>query len=161
MALGRAIRGERVVAGTGQLRERIAAAIDDKSLQLDDVTAAAASPRFLRPVVGTAIAATVALAAILVLQQVTDVSGDDAQVPEATVAAPASYTVPDPDDAQLRRYRLRHAVSSSYFEPNSITARIATLELADGTLVEIEPLPAATSLEEEEPADNAPDATSP
>lgn len=144
LALGRAMRGERAVAGMDRLRNRIAAALDDQSMQQDDSVIAAAKPRLLRPLAGVAIAATAALAAILILQQVT---GDTDTAPEVRQAADR-YTVPGTDDEQLRRYRLRHAVSSSYLDPNGISAQLATLELADGVLVEIEPETAAADDEE-------------
>jgi sigma-E factor negative regulatory protein RseA len=147
VALGRAMRGERAVEGMDRLRDRIAAALDDTSMQQDVAASPAAKPRFLRPLAGVAIAATAALAAILILQQVTGVSGDPATPPEVRQVVDR-YVVPGADDEQLRRYRLRHAVSSSYLDPNGIGAQLATLELADGVLVEIEPETAAADAEE-------------
>lgn len=147
VALGRAMRGERAVEGMDRLRERIAAALDDTSMQQEDAVGTAAKPRLLRPLAGVAIAATAAIAAILILQQVTGVSGDTATPAEVRRVADR-YTVPGADDEQLRRYRLRHAVSSSYLDPNGFSAQLATLELADGVLVEIEPETAGTDEEE-------------
>ena len=63
LAMGRAMRGERAIAGMSMLRERVAAAVDDKELQEEFADAEATAPRFMRPLAGVAIAATVALAA--------------------------------------------------------------------------------------------------
>jgi hypothetical protein len=152
VALGRAMRGEREVEGMDRLRDRIAAALDDQSNQQDHAVSAAAKPRLLRPLAGVAIAATAALAAILILQQVAGVASDTDTAAEDRQVADR-YTVPGTDDEQLRRYRLRHAVSSSYLDPNGISAQLATLELADGVLVEIEP--EAASADEEEAGEPA------
>ena len=96
MALGRAMRGSRGVPGSDQLRDRIAAALDDKSLQAEFDAIEPATRRFLRPLAGAAIAATVALAAIVGLQQVggfTDV--EVAPVADTADEPGPSYTVPE------------------------------------------------------------------
>lgn len=157
LALGRAMRGERTVPGMGALRERIAAAIDDKSLQQEPGSAESARPGYLRPMAGVAIAATVALAAVLGLQQITAVPDAD-QVPLDDAVADAvdpSYTVPDQHEDQLREYRLRHSASSAYFGANSINPRLVTLELRDGVLVEIDPAEEVAEEDESEAVDTA------
>jgi sigma-E factor negative regulatory protein RseA len=143
LAMGRAIRGERAFAGIGTLRERISDAIDDTSLQHEAASVESGSPRFLRPIAGVAIAATVALAAILGLQQMTgNIDGDVGQSGETVADADnRRYVVPDQADDQLREYYLRHAASSSYVGASSINARLVTLELVDGVLVETEEEP--------------------
>ena len=96
LAMGRAIRGQRSVAGLEHLRERIAAALDDTPLQDDFDSIEPTTRRFLRPVAGAAIAATVALAAILGLQQVGGFGAVDvAPVAETADGASPGYTVPD------------------------------------------------------------------
>jgi negative regulator of sigma E activity len=102
----------------------------------------------VRPLAGFAIAATVALAAIFGLQQTTGVT-DINMMPGSDSAAVAgvenngAYTVPDQADDQLRDYYMRHNASSSYFGAQSINARLVTLQLRDGVIVqsdhEIEP----------------------
>ena len=141
LALGRAMRGERTLAGMGALRDRIAAAIDDDSLQQDAPVAEQEGPRFLRPLAGVAIAATVALAAILGLQQVAVQSSDEDATTADTVAEVVSpgYTVPAPAEDKLREYYLRHAASSSYVGAGSINARLVTLEMPGDVLVETQP----------------------
>lgn len=144
LALGRAMRGERTLAGMASLRNRIAAAIDDDSLQQDLPVAEQQGPRFLRPLAGVAIAATVALAAILGLQQVAVISNvDDATTADQVteVVSPA-YTVPAPAEDKLREYYLRHAASSAYVGAGSINARLVTLEMPGDVLVETQPEPA-------------------
>jgi hypothetical protein len=141
LALGRAIRGERMLVGMAGLRDRVAAAIDDELvLQETDVSAQKGS-RLLRPLAGVAIAATVALAAILGLRQVAVTSGSDQAQPLDTVAEAGSpgYTVPAPAEDKLREYYLRHAASSAYIGVGSINARLVTLELAGDVLVEARP----------------------
>jgi sigma-E factor negative regulatory protein RseA len=143
LAMGRAVRGERTFAGMDTLRERISDAIDDTSIQQDLEPEVSASPRYLRPMAGIAIAATVALAVIFGLQQMTgNLDGDAGQAGDTVADADnRGYVVPDHADDQLREYYLRHAASSSYVGASSINARLVTLELADGVLIETEEEP--------------------
>ena len=97
-AIGRAIRGNRGVPGIEKLREQIAAALDDKSFHEDLDTIEPVNRRFLRPIAGVAIAATVALVAIFGLQQVDNAGTVDvAPIADNIDAAgnTPSYTVPD------------------------------------------------------------------
>jgi len=130
MAMGRVMRGERRVAGAGKLRSRISAALDDTSPADEFDVVDAAKPRFLRPLAGVAIAATVALAALLGLQQMTAVPEVDLAAGSAAVAATdedSAFTVPDPVDDQLRDYYQRHTETSSFFGASSINPRIITV----------------------------------
>jgi negative regulator of sigma E activity len=141
LAMGRIIRGERLVPGMEGLRQRINAELDDKSVQQDFDVTESGGPRYMRPLTGVAIAATVALAAIFGLQQIVGVNGlngspgsDSAAVVD--LADDGAYTVPDQVDDQLREYYLRHNASSSYLGANSINARLVTLQLRDEVIVE-------------------------
>lgn len=140
LSMGRAMRGERQFTGMAMLRERISATLDDKSLQVEFDIAATKRPRYLRPLAGVAIAGTVALAALLGLQQMTAIPDADTAARDEAVAVTVddSYTVPDQDDDQLRDYYLRHNATSSYFGANSINARLVTLQLREGVLVDTE-----------------------
>jgi hypothetical protein len=152
LAMGRAMRGERAIAGISLLRERVSAAIDDKGLQEEFTESEAAAPRFMRPLVGVAIAATVALAALIGLQQMSDVPEADAvQGGEAVAGATEdSYTVPEPEYDLLRDYYDSHDASSSHIGFDSITPRLITYyEIRDGATVEIEPPEAATDSDEQ------------
>lgn len=152
LAIGRAVRAEREIPGTADLRGRIASALGEE--QPGETAPAAAGPgfRWLRPVAGVAVAATVAGLALFSLQAL-QVSGP--ALPEATVAgepAGAGYTEPSPAEAlsdrpaseTLRQYYVRHGETSSDLGPNGILTRLVTLELRRGELVEVEPGAAMT-----------------
>jgi len=141
LAMGRIIRGERSVPGLEGLRQRISDELDDKSVQQEFDATESGGQRYMRPLAGVAIAATVALVAIFGLQQTVGENGlnglpgsDSAAVAE--LADDGAYTVPDQVNDQLREYYLRHNASSSYFGANSINARLVTLQLRDGVIVE-------------------------
>ena len=145
LAVGRLLRGERRIAGMALLRERVAAAIDDSSAAPGTDAAGADAPRYMRPLLGLAIAATVALVAILGLQQTVDTRDPGSATSTAAVTVTpveVGYTVPEPADKQLREneqlreYYLRHSASSSPFGTSSINARLVTLQLREGMLVE-------------------------
>jgi len=140
LAMGRAMRGERAIAGMSMLRERVAAAVDDKELQEEFADAEATAPRFMRPLAGVAIAATVALAVLIGLQQMSDVAEvDTAQGSEAVAeATDDSYTVPEPEFDPLLDYYNSHDASSSHIGFDSITPRLITYEIRDGRLAENE-----------------------
>jgi negative regulator of sigma E activity len=135
LAVSRTMKGERRVPGMEHLRDRIAAQLDDRSLQVENQPPAAGR-RFLRPVAGTAIAATVALAALLGLQQVAEIQELESAASVETIVSDQPYTVPAQPDEQLREYYLRHSRSSSHIGADRINARLVTLELRDGVLVE-------------------------
>jgi len=165
LEMGRVIRRERAVPGIANLRQRISDELDDKpELHEFDVPVSGAQ-RYTRPLVGFAIAATVALAAILGLQQtagVTDINmlpgNDSAAVAES--ADGGAYTVPDQFDDQLREYYMRHNASSSYFGADSINARLVTLQLRDGVIVDSDTEISAPD-EDEETVDEESTATVP
>lgn len=165
LEMGRVIRGERTVPGMENLRQRISDELDDKSEHLEFDVPDSGAPRYTRPLAGFAIAATVALAAIFGLQQIAAVT-DINSVPGSDSAAVAesadggAYTVPNQLDDQLREYYMRHNASSSYFGVDSINARLVTLQLRDGVIVEsdAEILPPD---EDEEAVDEESTATAP
>ncbi|MDH3532208.1 MAG: sigma-E factor negative regulatory protein [Gammaproteobacteria bacterium] len=120
--IGRTLRGQRRVPGIEKLRARIAAAIDDKSLQDEFDAIEPAERRYLRPLAGVAIAATVALAAILGFQQLngnvdTEVTAAN-RVAEELPEQPG-YTVPD-------IHREQHNMESG-----NLDALFATFELRE------------------------------
>lgn len=153
LAMGRAMRGERAIAGMSMLRERVSAAIDDKELQEEFADAEATAPRFIRPLAGVAIAASVALAALIGLQQMSGApEAETVQGSEAVAGATDdSYTVPEPEYDLLRDYYDSHDASSSHIGFDSITPRLITYyEIRDGAIVEIEAPEAATGSDEQE-----------
>lgn len=148
LAIGRGVRGEREIVGMVDLRGRIASALGEEQ-PIEAVPAAGGSPsRWLRPVAGVAVAATVAGLALVSLQTL---ELDGSARPEAAVAgdvvAGAGYTEPSPSEASseqpasetLRQYYVRHGETSSDLGPNGILTRFVTLELRRGELVEVEP----------------------
>ena len=84
LEFGRIMRGEFSVRGVEQLRERIAAAIDDKIVEEDQVGPESESGRAVRPLLGVAVAASVALVAIFGLQLT---PGTDTPSPAANAVA--------------------------------------------------------------------------
>ena len=134
LEIGRAMRGEPGVAGIDRLQERIAAALGDKPVDDDEAAPQAPAGRAVRPLVGIAVAASVALVALVGLQMTQGVDGTVAAPENAVVGAAeeAGYTVPQPVDEQLRQYYLSHgAASSSELGANGMNARLVTLRLSD------------------------------
>ena len=141
LSIGRVMRGERRVAGMEKLRERISAVLDDKSLREEFVIADSGGSRYLRPLTGVAIAATVAFAGLLGLQQLSTVSDIDPASGDETVAEivdESAYTVPEQDDNQLRDYYLLHNASSSHIGANIFNTRIVTLQLREDVIIDFE-----------------------
>ena len=144
LEIGRAMRGEPGVPGVDRLQERISAELDDKPLVADEALPDAPAGRSVKPLLGIAVAASVALIAIFGLQlrpgQNVDVP---AERPVAASSDDAAYTVPQPVDEQLRQFVLSHGASSS---ENSMNTRLVTLRLSEEALAREE--------QEEETADN-------
>ena len=139
LAIGRVMRGEVGVAGIDGIRNRVLAAIDDTAGTTDAVIENEPATRALRPLVGVAIAATVALVAIFGLQQTT---GVDDVVPQDGNPLRVKV-VPDyaPQQDQLRQYFLSHGETSSQLGANGMKSRFVTLrfseELIDATVREL------------------------
>ena len=139
LAIGRVMRGEVGVAGIDGIRNRVLAAIDDTAGTTDAVIENEPATRALRPLVGVAIAAIVALAAIFGLQQTTGV--DDVVLQDGNPLR--VKVVPDyaPQQDQLRQYFLSHGETSSQLGANGMKSRLVTLrfseELIDATVREL------------------------
>lgn len=141
LAVGRLIRGERSIAGMDRLRDRISAEIDERPLQEDIGANSSPTPRYVRPLAGAAIAATVTLVAIFGLQQNVLVTGpseaDAANSVAQGTAAEEIYTVPAASDAMLQEYRLSHGGMSQELGANGINSRFVS-DVRQGELIEIE-----------------------
>jgi len=139
LEIGRALRGESIVPGIDRLQSRIAAEIDDKPLDDDDSLPESASGRAVRPLVGIAVAASVALVAIFGLQVRPGIDNQAAgdNVVAETVEDPG-YTVPQQIDEQLKQYYLSHGASASELGANGMNARLVTLRFSDEGLSEEE-----------------------
>ena len=158
MAVGRVMRGERSVAGLAQLRQRIAAELGDQNLQLEQSDKSSAPARFVRPLAGFAIAATVALVALLGLQQIpVGPEVADQATPAVADAADGSYTVPRSDEDPLRDYFLIHSATASYIGADSINARLVDFQVREDLVLSAET--AAEIVDEE--AESGEDAETP
>ncbi|MDJ0905893.1 MAG: RseA family anti-sigma factor [Woeseiaceae bacterium] len=155
MAVGRIMRGEKIVVGMAQLRERIAAELDDENVQLDAPEAQAAPARFARPLAGLAIAATVAVVALLGLQQLSTGPADTGgEAPAVAEAVDGAYTVPQADEDPLRDYYQIHNASASYVGAGSINARLVDFQVREDLVLSA--VNAAETVEADaEPADDA------
>ena len=135
-AIGRALRGQRSIAGMGDLRARIAVAVDDKAGGEGFDAGEIATGRYVRPLAGFAIAVTVALVAIFGLQRATVVPGVEGELADAD-----TYTVPELEYFQL------HNQISLQSGSNNFNARMVSVRMReDGTL--------ETDLEEIDPPDD-------
>jgi len=132
LTTGRLIRGERSIPGMERLRERIAADVDERPLPEETEVVGQAARRYVRPLGGVAIAATVALAAIFGLQQtlVTSDQPDAAAINDVadSIAPEVAYTVPDAPDPMLREYRLSHGATWLDLAAGSVNARLVSLQ---------------------------------
>lgn len=138
MEIGRAMRGESGVSGTEKLRDRIAAAIDDKPIENAGTAPMSPSDKNIRPWLGVAVAASVALVALLGLQITPGVDSVPMNDSVADVVEDPTYTVPQPLDEQLKQYYLSHGASSSEAGANGLNARLVSLRLSEETLTEEE-----------------------
>jgi len=142
LEIGRVMRGEPVVPGVDRLQERIGAALNDKPLADDEVPQSLPATRSIRPLLGVAVAASVALIAIFGLQFRPGINGPTTPVDSDNAIAgsveDSSYTVPQPVDDQLRQYVLSHGASSSELGANGMNTRLVSLRLSEEALAEEE-----------------------
>lgn len=134
LAIGRLIRQDVEVPGMDGLRDRIAVALGDDAAPLQQEQSVVGS-KYMTPVIGVAVAATVAVLALVGMSQLDTPNGPDLDSAVAIAPAP-SYTEPD---AQSLEYFRRHGDSSSDLGTNGTLTRMVTFELREGELVEIEP----------------------
>lgn len=134
-AIGRALRGQASVAAIGDLRGRIAAALDDRLVDQEFDAIEPVARRYGRPLAGFAIAATVAVAAIFGLQQMTQQTGSNTDTAAPAIAEGAvddAYTVPEID------YFQRHSEFSSEVGNNGFDFRRVSADF-DEDAEEIDP----------------------
>ncbi len=152
MAVGRVMRGEKIVVGMAQLRQRIAAELDDQNMQQDTSEEPDAPARFVRPLAGFAIAATVALVALVGLQQLS--TGPDVIEPAPAVAEAddGSYTVPQVDNDPLRDYYQMHNETASFIGANSINPRLVDFQVPEDLALGVETATETVEADAETPA---------
>lgn len=134
LAIGRVMRGEAGVAGVDRIHDRVLAEIDHR-IDVDSAAGVVEPPaRAIKPLLGVAVAATVALVAIFGLQQTTSVDRVEPQEAVTTVVD----AVPDysPEQDQLRQYLLSHGETSSQLGANGINSRLVTLRFSSEVVVE-------------------------
>lgn len=129
-ALGRVMRAEPAVPHVAELRGRIAAALGEEP-QPVAAEPVAEQNRYIKPLAGFAIAASVALLAIFSLQ------GPAEQIPDAvdSVAGIEAVTVP-PTSEQLDEFYRHHDEGAS---SNNFITELVTLDIDEAGLTEIEP----------------------
>lgn len=138
LEIGRLLRRDVAVPGTDGLRGRIANALGEEPLAPVETETVVGS-RFMTPTSGIAVAATVAVVALIGLNQLDGAGQPDPAEAVAIELAPV-YTEPDaadvlsdrPSEALLEYYR-RHG--------DGILTRMANFELLERNLVRTEPDP--------------------
>jgi len=129
LAIGRIMRGEYSAQGSDVLRERIAAELDERPLQdVADSVVIEKSSRYVRPLAGFAIAASVALVAIFGLRQTVDVSVTDTAVVAEEVV---SEIIPTMSDEEHRQYLMLHGLETESFSTRVTSLQIRADELAE------------------------------
>ncbi len=130
LEIGRVMRGEASVRGMDELRERVAAEVDDRPSEAHELPDADDGRRSWRPLAGTAVAAVVAVAAIFGLQQVQLEQPAETTLADQVVdSVDGSYTVP-PNEDVLRQYLMSHGAETSSLGANGIGARWVSLDLS-------------------------------
>ena len=140
-AIGRAMRGQGSVAEMGDLRGRIAAAIDDRLIAEEFSEIEPVGRRYTRPLAGIAIAATVAFVAIFALQQISTAPATSVDVAAPAIAQGAdeeSYTVPKIDYFQ-RHSEFSSEVGNNNFDFRRVNAELSAEEALQEGREEIEP----------------------
>jgi len=132
MAIGRLLRREREVAGMYSLRHRILAELGQEVAELASVEEESGS-RLVRPAVGFAIAASVALLAIVGLRQNNLPTGAEAvDVPVAGITEPVI-------DSELLEMHRRHTRSAANLGSRDMLSRFVTFESRQDEWVEVSP----------------------
>jgi sigma-E factor negative regulatory protein RseA len=148
LEIGRAVRGEPLRPGMHLLRERIAAELGEQPPETMHVDVPSPS-RYLRPVAGVAIAASVAVLGVIGLQQVTPVDGTMSAgngdlaaiaIDEAPfyTEPPVAEVVSDRPSEMLTRYYQHHSERAADIGGSGVFTRLVALELRGGQLVPIE-----------------------
>lgn len=115
LAIGRAMRGEVQVAGIDSLRARVASELGEFPVREDVEPETGAERSYVRPMLGFAVAATVALVAIFGLGQLTDVNGVD--TPSTQVADEGEFpTQPEVDDLVEQLRQMHDATTDQPYE---------------------------------------------
>jgi len=134
LEIGRNVRNESELPNMALLRQRVAEELGVEH-HIDETASMPVSNRFVKPVAGFAVAATVAILAIVGLQQ-SEAPTADAVID--TVADNAGYTQPAADDRLDEMFRL-HENASGTSGGNAILSEFVALEINEAELVKVEP----------------------
>jgi anti-sigma factor RsiW len=151
LEIGRRMRGEPAIPGIHALRGRVAAAIDSDDVLPEPADVPEAKRSLAKPVGGVAIAASVALVAVLGLQQSADV-GNGTVAGEGSVDTPAVEYVVPPEDSELREFMRMHGETSSEQGANGMNVRIVSFPLREDEVADEEE-PAAVQDEPDAPVE--------
>lgn len=132
MDIGRNMRKEAEVPNMVQLRHRVAEELGAEP-HVEEAASKPLSNRYVKPLAGFAVAASVALLAIFGLQQ-TNAPIEDAEA----IADNGGYTQPPADDRLDELFRL-HENASGNVGSNAILTEFVTLEINEEVLVKVEP----------------------
>lgn len=148
MEIGRRLRREPEVPGMGDLRQRIAQALDGQvsgAVEPGQPTIA----RHFKPVAGMAVAASVAIVALIGLRQGDEIPDNPAGNIQAVADSnEIAYTVPgiggteqaDPSEGLARFYR-KHGATTTAMGSNDVSSRLVSFELLETGIEEPEPEP--------------------
>lgn len=154
MSISRSMRSEPAIAGLSGLREKISVALESEEEIFTRSTASTAA-RFVKPLAGVAVAASVAVLALVGFQQTSDNAGLAARPTAAVVSQlnndVAGYTVPARDESSapsdmLQRYYVKHGESVMASGANGIRSRLVSFELRENEIIEQE-----SALDEQNP----------
>lgn len=148
ISLGHAVRGDSLQPGMHDLRDRIAAELGEEPPATMPAEATPPS-RYLRPVAGVAIAASVAALAVFGLQRATipdgPLQGAGADLAAIAIDEVPFYTEPPVADVRtdrpsemLTRYYEHHNQRAADMGGSGVFTRLVALELRGGQLVPIE-----------------------
>lgn len=128
-AIGRYVRRDAEVPNMAQLRGRIAAELGEEVQQMRVADVAAATNRYIKPLAGFAVAASVAMLAIFSLQQT--------RGPSVADKPAVAYTQPSADQILDEMFR-HHESSSAGAASSAILTELVSLEINAEKLVRVE-----------------------
>lgn len=154
LAIGRAMRGDVQVAGIDHLRKRLFAQLDDKLIEVDSDTEVGTKEVMIRPMVGFAIAASVALLAIFGLRQLGGPAAGDLDEQIVAEDRTTEFDTEPPIDDVLRQYRMMHDVTALESGANGVNIRDNWVEYRQEYAADLASAEAATATESDEKTDD-------
>jgi negative regulator of sigma E activity len=159
LAIGRAMRGDIQVSGIDSLRERLFAQLDDKSIEVDSDSEPTKKEVMVRPMVGFAIAATVALLAIFGLRQMGEPTVGDLNEQIVADDRTTEFNTEPPIDDVLRQYRMMHDVTALESGANGVSIRDNMIEYRQEYAASLASAEAASSADSDDETEDKTDDT--